>query len=330
MKFIADFHIHSHCSIATSKKLDPQFLDMWGMIKGVRVIGTGDFTHHGWIKELKEKLEPAEPGLFRLKDKYRIPVLAAKGTAPAGSAGLEELLPADRDFPEIRFMLTSEISNIYKKDGKVRKVHNLIFVPDFRAAEKIRDKLDDIGNIDYDGRPILGMDSKDLLDIALNASEDIFFVPAHIWTPWFSVLGSKSGFNTIEECYEDLSEHIYTVETGLSSDPPMNRQCSFLDKYTLISNSDAHSPEKIGRECNLFDTELDYYSIVKSLKVRPVEQKADSSGKRGQHRKVREAVQSNSGKENGFLGTVEFFPQEGKYHYDGHRKCGIRWNPEET
>ncbi len=289
MKFIADLHIHSHFSIATSKQCIPEYLDYWARIKGIMVVGTGDFTHPGWLKEIKEKLEPAEQGLFKLKDSYakEIP-LEYKSKSNA----------------KVRFLLTSEISNIYKKDGKTRKVHNVIFAPDFATVEKIQYELKRIGgNITSDGRPILGLDSRDLLEIALNSSENIFFVPAHIWTPWFSALGAKSGFDTIEECYGDLADNIYTVETGLSSDPPMNWICSFLDRYTLISNSDAHSPQKLGREANLFDTELSYNSIVNALKTGNPEQ---------------------------FLGTVEFFPQEGKYHYDGHRKCEIVWNPLET
>ena len=284
MKFIADFHIHSHHSIATSKDLMPEYLDYWGGIKGIKVIGTGDFTHPGWLKELDEKLEPAEPGLFRLKKEYK-----------------KERLHGCED--DVRFMLTSEISSIYKKYDKVRKVHNVIFAPDFQIVQDIQNKLAKIGNISSDGRPILGIDSRDLLEIALSASEDIFFVPAHIWTPWFSVLGAKSGFDTIQECYQDLTKYIHAVETGLSSDPAMNWMCSFLDDYTLISNSDAHSPEKLGREANIFDTDLNYTAIINAMKSRYPEQ---------------------------FLGTVEFFPQEGKYHYDGHRKCRIVWNPIET
>ncbi|MCD4694768.1 MAG: endonuclease Q family protein, partial [Bacteroidales bacterium] len=285
MKFIGDFHIHSHFSIATSKELQPEYLDYWARKKGIKVVGTGDFTHPGWTKELKEKLEPAEEGLFKVKTEFkkRIP-FPVKG--------------------DVRFLLTAEISNIYKKNGKVRKVHNVVFAPSFEVVEKIQGKLSALGfNITSDGRPILGLDSRDLLNICLDASEDIFFVPAHIWTPWFSALGSKSGFDSIDECYDDLSEYIYAVETGLSTDPPMNWMVSPLDKYTLISNSDAHSPEKLGRNANLFDTEISYPSIIGAMKT---------------------------GDPKKFLGTIDFFPQEGKYHYDGHRKCGIRWSPLET
>lgn len=281
MKFIADFHIHSHFSIATSKNLIPEELDKWAQKKGITVVGTGDFSHPGWLQELKEKLEPKEPGLFTLKKEFQ----------------------KYNSHNQTRFILTAEISNIYKKNGKVRKVHNVLFAPDFETVEKIQNKLSQIGNITSDGRPILGLDSRDLFEIVLETSDDAFLIPAHIWTPWFSALGSKSGFDTIEECYGDLAEHIFAVETGLSSDPPMNWVCSFLDKYTLISNSDAHSPSKLGREANLFDTELSYHEIRDAMK---------------------------SGNDKQFLGTVEFFPQEGKYHFDGHRKCGICWDPVET
>lgn len=289
MKFIADFHIHSHYSVATSKLLIPEYLDYWARIKGITVVGTGDFTHPGWLGELQEKLEPAEQGLFKLKDAYKQdPDLQASFLPDAA----------------IRFILTAEISTIYKKKGKVRKIHQVLLAPDFQAAQRIQQALAGIGgNITSDGRPILGLDSKDLLDMCLNASGTIEFIPAHIWTPWFSVLGAQSGFDDVQECFEDLTSHIHAVETGLSSDPAMNRLCGFLDKYTLISNSDAHSPGNLGREANIFDTELSYDSIVKALR--------EGNGKT-------------------FTGTVEFFPQEGKYHYDGHRKCAVLWDPAET
>jgi len=286
---IADFHIHSHYSRATSKQLIPEYLDYWARVKGITVVGTGDFTHPGWTAELKEKLEPAEEGLFKLKEEYR------KGSH------LETPFLPDK---EVRFLLTTEISNIYKKNDRVRKVHNVIFAPDFAVVEKIRQKLIAINaNITSDGRPILGLDSRDLLEMVLEASDRIFFVPAHIWTPWFSVLGSKSGFDTIAECYDDLAHHIHAVETGLSTDPPMNWMCSFLDNYTLTANSDAHSPERLGRNANRFHTELSYHAIIDAMKT---------------------------GDPDRFLGSIDLFPQEGKYHYDGHRKCGVCWDPVET
>ncbi len=282
MRFFADLHIHSHFSIATSKQLVPEHLDYWAALKGLTVIGTGDFTHPGWLAELKEKLEPAEPGLFRLKSAYRL----------EGHPGRA-----------VRFVLSAEISSIYKKDGRVRKVHNVILAPDFETVGKIQHKLGQLGNITSDGRPILGLDSRDLLEIALEANENIFFIPAHIWTPWFSALGSKSGFDSITDCYDDLAGHIFAVETGLSTDPAMNWMCRFLDSYTLLSNSDAHSPEKLGRNANIFDCELSYAAMMEAMKDQQTQ---------------------------AFAGTVDLFPQEGKYHYDGHRKCGVRWNPLET
>jgi len=287
MDFIADLHIHSHFSMATSKQLRPEYLDYQARIKGIKVVGTGDFSHPGWLKELKEKLEPAEAGLFKLKEEYKLDNIIAE--TPSNT---------------VRFMLTAEISNIYKKNGQVRKIHSVLLAPDFESAEKIQQKLSSMNfNITSDGRPILGLDVRDLLEITLETNENNFFIPAHIWTPWFSVFGSKSGFDTMEECFEDLSDHIYTVETGLSTDPPLNWMCSFLDRYTLVSNSDAHSPEKLGRNANLFKTEVSYEAMIDAMKT------------------------GDPGK---FGGTFDMFPQEGKYHYDGHRKCGIRWDPVET
>ena len=286
MRFVADLHIHSRFSRATSRDLDPEHLWLWAQKKGIRVVGTGDFTHPGWLEELKDKLVPAEEGLYRLNSELADPIM---GTVP----------DACRNDP--RLLLTGEISCIYKKGGRTRKLHHLILMPDFESVDRLNKRLSNIGNITSDGRPILGIDSRDLLELVLEADERAFFIPAHIWTPWFSLFGSKSGFDHMEECFGDLSPYIHAVETGLSSDPPMNRMLSALDSYTLVSNSDAHSASKLGREANLFDTAMDYPSMVKAM----------SSGE-------------------GFVGTIEFFPEEGKYHLDGHRKCGIRMDPLET
>lgn len=275
MKFAGDFHIHSKYSRATSPLMDLENLDRWAKIKGITVMGTGDFTHPAWLKELKEKLIPAEPGLFVLKN------------------------PGSRT----RFLLTSEISCIYSKGGKVRKVHIVVFAPSFEAVKKINSQLEKIGNLKADGRPILGLDARDLAKIVLDADQDCLVVPAHVWTPWFAVFGSKSGFDSLEECFEDYAKYIYAIETGLSSDPAMNWRLSQLDKVAIISNSDSHSLPKIGREANFFDTELSYNGIAEAIKTK---------------------------NKNKFLHTVEFFPEEGKYHFDGHRLCNISLAPKES
>ena len=288
MKFIADLHVHSRFSRATARNLDLEHLYIAAQMKGITVVGTGDFTHPGWLAELVEKLVPAEPGLFRLADEL--------------AASCDQQVPASCR-RSVRFMLSTEISNIYKKDDRTRKNHNLIFLPDLDSVGRIIEALEKIGNLHSDGRPILGLDSRDLLEIVLETADQGFLVPAHIWTPWFSLLGSKSGFDSVDQCFADLSDHIFALETGLSSDPPMNWRVSQLDGRTLISNSDAHSPQKLGREANLFDTDLAYAAI-------------------------RSALQSGDPKR--FLGTIEFYPEEGKYHLDGHRKCGLRIHPRET
>ena len=288
MKFLADLHIHSKWSRATARDLDFENLHFWAQKKGLNVVATGDFTHPAWFAEISEKLVPAEPGLFRLKDDFAGPV---DSTIP----------PSCR--AEVRFILSVEISNIYKKNGRTRKVHNLVFFPDLEAASRFNKRLEKIGNIKSDGRPILGLDSRNLLEIALECSTEAMFIPAHIWTPWFSLLGEKSGFDSVEECFGDLTGFITALETGLSSDPPMNRRVSSLDPWVLVSNSDAHSAKKLGREANIFDTELSYHHIKDALVTGDPER---------------------------FIGTLEFFPEEGKYHADGHRKCGVRLDPEES
>jgi uncharacterized protein (TIGR00375 family) len=283
MKFIADFHIHSRYSRATSKDCCPEKLDVGARIKGVDVVGTGDFTHPAWRKELTEKLRRENDGLYSLKERFR------------EKTGNPE--------KNIRFVISGEISSIYKKNGKTRKVHNLIVLPDLDAAERLSKKLEAIGNVHSDGRPILGLDSKILLEITLQACPSALFIPAHIWTPHFSVLGANSGFDSVEECFEDLTEHIYALETGLSSDPPMNWRLSALDRFALVSNSDCHSPWNLAREANIFDTTVSYESIYAALK--------------NNDRKA-------------FAGTIEFFPEEGKYHFDGHRNCKVQWEPSKT
>lgn len=288
MDYIADLHIHSPYSRATSPESNLAGLAGWAGVKGIQVIGTGDFTHPGWFRRLKDALEPAEPGLFRLKNEAVIASPLPGVTPLAGP---------------VRFLLSAEISCIYKRHGVVRKVHNLLYVPDFASAERLNAKLAGIGNIESDGRPILGLDSRDLLEILLEQAPEGFLVPAHIWTPWFSLFGSKSGFDSIEECFGELTPHVFALETGLSSDPDMNRLITGLDRFALISNSDCHSPSKLGREANLFSTGLDFFAL-------------------------RDAIRGN--RRDTFRATVEFYPEEGKYHADGHRACHVCLDPVES
>lgn len=285
MLYIADLHVHSHYSRATSKNLNLESLYQWARVKGIHIVGTGDFTHPQWFKEIKEKLEPDGNGLFRLKNPPKDPALPG-------------IKVQDID---VRFCLSTEISSIYKHGDKVRKNHNLVYAPDFDTVARINARLSTIGNLKADGRPILGLPARDLLEIVTECSERAYLVPAHVWTPWFSTLGSKGGYDGIDECFRDLSGLIFALETGLSSDPAMNWKWSALDRFTLISNSDAHSPQKLGREANLFDTEFSYDGLFNALKT-----------------------------QKGFKGTYEFFPEEGKYHHDGHRKCGVFLEPKDT
>jgi ATP-dependent DNA helicase UvrD/PcrA len=267
MEFHADLHVHSKYSRATSRDLDLEHLAWWAARKGIAVIGTGDCVHPAWLAEIKDKLVPAGGGLFSLK--------------PEIEAEIGKTLPPSCR-TAVRFMLSVEISTIYKKGERTRKIHHLIYVPDFDAADRLAGSLGRIGNIASDGRPILGLDSRDLLEVALESGPHSYLVPAHIWTPWFAALGSQSGFDSINECYGDLSDHIFAVETGLSSDPAMNWRVSFLDRYRLTSNSDAHSPGKLGREATRFSCEPDFFAIRRALET----------GK-------------------GYEGTVDFFPEEG-------------------
>lgn len=283
MKMIADLHIHSRFSMATSKEGTPENLDFWARKKGISLIGAGDFTHPVWREELKERLVSEGNGLYRLRDAY--------------------VKEESRKFPGegTRFVVSGEISSIYKKNGKTRKVHNVILLPSLEAADAMAQRLEKIGNIHSDGRPILGLDSHDLLEMMLDVCPEGILIPAHIWTPHFSVLGAKSGFDSVEECFEELAPYIHALETGLSSDPAMNWRISKLDRYQLVSNSDAHSPSKLGREANLLDIDCSYEGLYR-------------------------AIQTGEGLE----GTVEFFPEEGKYHFDGHRKCGVSLSPVEA
>lgn len=285
MKYIADLHVHSPYARATSKYLSLDSLYQWAQIKGIDVVGTGDFTHPVWFNTLKEQLIEDGSGFYQLKH-------------PPGEGFWKEIKP--KPIP-VRFCLSTEISCIYTHQQRVRKGHYLVYAPDLATVEAINKRLSGIGNLAADGRPILGIAARDLLEILLTISDRIHFIPAHAWTPWFSVFGSKSGYDSIEACFEDLSHHIFALETGLSSDPAMNWQISALDGYTMVSNSDAHSPQNLGREASLFETICSYDGLFEAIKTK-----------------------------KGFEGTLEFFPQEGKYHMDGHRLCGVCFTPEQT
>jgi DNA helicase-2/ATP-dependent DNA helicase PcrA len=287
MEVIADLHIHSHFSIATGREADLPHLDLWGRYKGLQVVGTGDCTHPQWLMELAGKLDPAAAGVYSLKPELALP-LNLKG-------------PRWEAAPPVNFVITGEVSTIYKKDGKVRKVHLLLVLPDLEAAQRLSQRLGRLGNVASDGRPILGLEARFVLELVLEIAPQALVIPAHIWTPWFSVLGSKSGFDSLEECFGESTAHICAVETGLSSDPAMNWRVSGLDRFALVSNSDAHSPQKLAREANIFHVAPTYPDLAGALRTR-----------------------------EGLAGTLEFFPQEGKYHLDGHRQCGLRLEPQEA
>ncbi|TET23484.1 MAG: DNA helicase UvrD [Candidatus Cloacimonadota bacterium] len=271
MKFFSDLHIHSKYSRATSSRMDIDGITEMARLKGIKLLGTGDFTHPAWFAHLKEKLSYCDNGLF--------------------------------EYDKVKFVLTGEVNNIYTRDGKLRKIHNVIIAPCLESAEAITDFLSRYGKIESDGRPILAIDSEKMFERILEIDERNHLIAAHIWTPWFSLFGSKSGFDSIDECYGKHAQQVLALETGLSSDPEMNWMWSKIDAFTLLSNSDAHSPENIGREANCFDCEMDYDTVMRVIKA---------------------------GDTNKFLFTVEFFPEEGKYHFDGHRACGLRLHPDEA
>lgn len=271
MRIIADLHLHSKYSRATSREMDVENMARWCKIKGITIVGTGDFTHPVWYRELKAKLKPTDRGLYT--------------------------------YGGMHFMLTVEVSSIYPQGGRLRKIHNVIFAPSLEVVERINAVLGRFGSLMADGRPTLTLPSDKLVEYVMEISPDCMIVPAHAWTPWFSLFGSNSGFDSLAECFGAQAKHIYAVETGLSSDPPMNWRLSQLDRVMLVSNSDAHSPAKLGREANVFEAQPDYYELMRILKEK------DTSK---------------------FLYTVEFFPEEGKYHYDGHRNCNTRLTPKDA
>lgn len=287
-ELIVDLHTHSHFSRATSKECTFEGLYRWGKLKGIHVIGTGDCTHPEWFAEMQEKLVPTDGGLYKLRDDI--------------AAEIDKSLPTSVRDAEIRFVPSVEIATIYKKGDRVRKLHQLVILPDFAAVSALNTRLERIGNLKSDGRPILGLDSKELLRIALEVSPNSLYIPAHIWTPWFGMFGSKSGFDTIEEAYEELAPEITAIETGLSSDPYMNWRLDQLQNIAITSHSDAHSPQKLGREATVIDAPQTYADVIDAIKTN----------------------------DQRLVGTIEFFPEEGKYHADGHRVCDVRFTPNQT
>ena len=286
MSFYADLHVHSRYARATSPNADLIELAWWARRKGITVLGTGDFTHPVWFGELKQGLVPAEPGLFRLRDELDRAVVERLPRSCRGS---------------LRFLLTVEVSTAFRRDGRARRMHHLLYVPELETAATLSDRLGRSGNLTEDGRPTLAMDAGDLLEATLESGDGAYLVPAHVWTPWVGVLSATTGFDSIEACYGELARHLFAVETGLSADPPMNWRVSRLDRFRSVSYSDAHAPSRLGREATEFATELDYFAIRRALETG-----------------------------DGLQGTVEFFPEQGRYHLSGHRRCGVRLEPAEA
>ena len=274
MRIIADFHLHSSYSRATSKEMNIEGLAIGAKEKGLNLLGTGDFTHPLWLKELKSKLKPLDNGFF--------------------------------EFDNVYFILTVEVATYFEKNGKQKRIHHVIHAPSFEIVEQINEQLSKFGNLESDGRPILNMSAAELVEILMQISKEIFIYPAHVWTPWMSCLGSKSGFDSVDECYEDQVKHVYALETGLSSDPAMNWRVSSLDKFTLLSNSDSHSPWpwRLGREANVFEL------------------------KKFSYKHLHEVIKKKD--KNQFLYTIEVDPNYGKYHYTGHRACNVVMHPKEA
>jgi uncharacterized protein (TIGR00375 family) len=286
MPFSADLHVHSRYARATSRNANLVELAWWARRKGITVLGTGDFTHPAWSQELRDGLVPAEPGLFRLRDELE-------------RAVVERLPPSCRE--PLRLLLQVEVSTAFHRDGQARRMHHLLYVPDLEVAATLTGRLGRRGNLAEDGRPTLAMDASDLLEVTLGSGDGAYLVPAHVWTPWVGVLSATAGFDAIEDCYGELSSHIFAVETGLSADPPMSWRVSRLDRFRPVSYSDAHAPSRLGREATELDVALDYYAIRRALETGV-----------------------------GFQGTVELFPEEGRYHLSGHRRCGVALEPAEA
>lgn len=310
MSFTADLHLHSPYAMGVSRAISPETLTWWAGVKGIDVLACGDFTHPAWMAELRRKLRPAGDGLFALREEAasdappRLPV-AAESVAPDSrserGAGMDSVrAPGDFGGSGARFVLGTEVSCVYPQDGRTRRIHLLILAPDFAAADGLRKAFAPFGALDSDGRPTLRLSGRDLAEAALAVSPLCEVVPAHAWTPWYGIYGSKGGFDALDECFGDMAPHIHAVETGLSSDPAMNWRVAELDGRTLVSFSDAHSAPRLGREFTVFAGAPGYGAIIEGLRTGCVEW------------------------------TGEFHPQEGKYYYDGHRKCGVSVAPEDA
>jgi len=299
MKHFADLHIHSRYARACSPQLTVENIDLWCRIKGLQLVATGDFTYPRWREDLHEKLEPVGNSLYRLKKELRVRDPRFKET----------------DLAEVNFVCSTEIACIYSDGGQVRRIHHVIFAPSLEAVDKIVELMEKRGcKLKSDGRPIVGMSSRDLLQLILEADERCKLIPAHAWTPWFAIFGSKSGHDSIEECFGDMSDQIFAIETGLSSDPAMNWRVKALDKVGLISSSDAHSLPNLAREAVEFiGSELSYDNVFEAIK---------NSSPLARARGKKAGLELSQ--------TVEFFPDEGRYHYDGHRSHQISLHPSET
>ena len=287
MEFVADLHLHSKYSRAVSRDMNLYNMALWGSKKGLDLLSTGDWTHPLWLREIKQELVEDTQGIFRFKDENSF---------------------------KTRFILSVEISSIYSQGGKARRIHNLVFSPNIQTAEKIAAELIKKGcNLSSDGRPIIGLSSISLMELIYSISEDVLLIPCHAWTPWFALYGSNSGFDSIEECFGKYADKIYGVETGLSSDPFMNWQIKELDNRTIISNSDAHSLPKMGREATVFVTKDD---SAKNFKP--------------SYKDIVDAIKNDPKAKLKIGYTVEFYPEEGKYHYTGHRNCNFVQDPKQT
>lgn len=321
MEVIADLHLHSRYSRAVSQQMVIPEIAKWAVKKGINLVGTGDWTHPLWLRELKENLEEAEGGLYKLKGE-----------------GWEADIGSRSKKKEIRFLLTTEISSIYTQGGKSHRIHNLIFAPNLAVVEKINNQLRRFGvNLLSDGRPMMGLSSRQISELVFSLDKHCLIIPAHVWTPWYSLYGSNSGFNSLKECFGEFAAEIYAVETGLSSSPAMNWRIEELDDRSIVSFSDAHSPQKLGREATVFEVgeikKLRYEDVRQAImgKREVASENPDTEEQSSKFKNQERASQMRSSYLLPYIAyTIEFYPEEGKYHWSGHRNCGVKQSPEET